>query len=124
MLGHEGQDEICDLICFLVECEVPGIKKVDLGIRQITLECLPAGGGEGWVIFPPNDERRRLVLTQPRLPRWIRVHIRFVVVEKFRLDLALTWLREMNVFVGPGVRIVAVRVRGSRSVSLSRRLER
>ena len=76
---------------------MPGIEKVDLGIRQITLECLPAGGGEGWVIFPPNDERRRLVLTQPRLPRWIRVHIRFVVVEKFRLDLALTWLREMNV---------------------------
>jgi hypothetical protein len=37
------------------------------------------------------------VLTQPRLPRRIGVHIRFVVVEKFRLDLALTWLREMNV---------------------------
>ena len=101
-----------------------GIKKVDLGIRQITLECLPTGCDEGWVIFPPNDERRRLVLTQPRLPRWIRVHIRFVVVEKFRLDLALTWLREMNVFIGPGVRIVAIRVRGSCSVSVSRCLER
>jgi hypothetical protein len=31
---------------------VPGIKKVDLGIRQITLECLPTGCDEGWSFSP------------------------------------------------------------------------
>ena len=59
---------------------MPGIKKVDLGIRQITLECLPTGCGEGWVILQANVSKPQAKIVVPRMMRAVTIAVMVTVL--------------------------------------------
>src|SRR5207244_4939594 len=62
---------------------------------------------ETQAVFPPEDEKPRLLLAQPSLPRGVGVDVRAVVVEEVALNVGLAGLVEKGKFIGPEIRVVA-----------------
>jgi hypothetical protein len=67
--------------------EVACIQQMHFCLWQILLECLCARCHENLIILPPDCQQRHLALFQPRLPRWILVHVRPVVIKQVQLDV-------------------------------------
>ena len=55
MFGQEHENKTRDIVVFFVQGEMAGIEQMDLGIRQVALKRLRAGGDERGIIPPPND---------------------------------------------------------------------
>lgn len=81
--------KIGNLVERLVHGEMPGIENMDFGIRQVTSISRRTGDSERSIVFPPEHERRGLVLAQIFLPSRIVFHIGAVVVEEVALNRGL-----------------------------------
>ena len=68
MRSQELSHETGDLIAVFFQGEVSGVEQMKLQILQIFLVCLGAGSGEDLIVLSPDDEPRRLVLTEVVLP--------------------------------------------------------
>ncbi len=58
------------------------IEEMELEVLQVSLVRLGARRGEDLVLGSPDDQRRRLMLAQVRLPLWIERRVASVVVEQ------------------------------------------
>src|SRR6188768_1017947 len=111
LLVQESEHQRGDLVVLLIPREMAGLEQMYLGGRHVTLVRLAAWADERGIVLAPDHEGRRLVLAQPGLPGRIGGHVRPVVVQKRRLDLALAWSRQVRELVRPGVRVVTLRMR-------------
>ena len=84
--SHDGRD----LVDGFVQREVAGIQNMDLCTRHALLVDVRPGKSKGWVVPSPNYEKRRLVLSHPFLPFWIRRDIGLIIEEQVSLDLTLS----------------------------------
>ena len=110
MLGHELEDQVCNLVSLFVQCEVPSVEQVDFRIRKIPPEGFRTRSDEGGVVLAPGHEGRWLVVAEPGLPFWVGRDVGWIVVEQVPLDLALPRPRQINILADPGIRIVAIRM--------------
>jgi hypothetical protein len=95
MFGQKRKNKTRDVVVFLVQRKMAGVEQVDLGIRQVALERLRAGSDERRIVPAPGHQNRRLVVTQPCLPRRVRSDVCPVVVQQLGLDLALAGPRQV-----------------------------
>lgn len=101
-----------------------GVQNVDLGIRNVAGIGQSSRHREGRIVAAPQDERRRLVGSQPVLPLGIGGDVGAVVVEQVGLDLALSRTRQEGVLVRPAVRIIPIDMRAVADVTPPCALER
>src|SRR5271156_1815720 len=124
MLGHELEDEVCNLVSLFVQCKVPSVEQVDLRIRKIPSEGFRTRSDEGGVVLAPGHEGRGLVVAEPGLPSGIGRDVDPIIVEQVSLDFALTGPRQISRLPDPGSRIVAIWMGRSSDVPLFGGLER
>jgi hypothetical protein len=67
MLGHELENQLCDFVSLFVECEVPGVKQMDVRIRKVLLEGFGTRCDKGRIVRDPCYEGWELVLSEPSL---------------------------------------------------------
>src|SRR5215471_18035035 len=82
------------------------------------MERLGSRRDKRWIVLPPYNQSRRFVLAQPRLPRRIGSDVGSIVVEQRGLNLTLARLRQVNILIRPGVRIVTLGMRGAERMAL------
>ena len=90
MLGHELEDQVCDLVSLFVQCEVSGVEQVDVRFRKVSPEGFRTECDERGVVLAPGHQGWELVVAEPGLPFWVELDVGPVVVEQFSLDLTLT----------------------------------
>src|SRR5580658_6137608 len=88
-----------------------GVENVNLSARYIVAVALGLPGIKREVILSPDHQQARLLLTHPRLPFLIGVHVGSIVVEQIALNLSLPGLVEKIEFVSPEVGVVALHIR-------------
>src|SRR3989442_1722447 len=123
-LLHEAPDELRNLIRCGIEREMTRIEDVECGSRHVAAIGLRFRKVERRVVFAPEDEKPRLLLAHPSLPRGVGVHVPSVVVEEVALNVGLAWLAQEGVFVGPQIGIVLLRVRVVADVTRPRGVQR
>ena len=64
---------------------MPGIEKVQFGLREISEECPRAVLGEKWVIPAPRDQHGRLRLPEVLVPLFVEGNICWIVVQEVEL---------------------------------------
>src|SRR3569833_1200763 len=70
----------CNFISMVFQREVASVEQVQLRLRQVTKVGLRARCGEDCVVLSPNNQQRRLVLTEILLPLGVMTQIRTVVI--------------------------------------------
>ena len=100
-----------DFVGLFVEGEMAGSSSwISVSGRSRRNALAPAAMKEG--SFRPQATRvGGLWCAQPGLPRRVRGDVGAVIVEQIGLDLALARSGQTRVLVGPGVRVVAFRMR-------------
>jgi len=96
-------------MCF--QSEVPSVDQMQLRIWQVTLVGLRAIDDEDLVVLAPNDERRRLMGAEIRLPLRIERNIGAVVVEEIELDFLVAGPIEACLVHRPRIRADKRRIR-------------
>ena len=110
LLFHKAPDELRDLIRRRIQCEVARIEDVDFGLRHVAAIGLRFRKLERQIVFAPNDEKPRLLVSHPSLPLRVSVDVRAVVVEEIALNVGLARLIEKVEFIGPEIRVIAFHV--------------
>src|SRR5262245_62583958 len=64
-----------------------GVEQVELQVLQITFVGFGPLRRKNEIVFPPHDQRRRLVLTEVSLPLRVEWRVRAVVVKELQLNL-------------------------------------
>ena len=123
-LLHEAPDELRNLIRCGIEREMARIEDVDFGHRHVAAIGLRFRKLERQVVFAPEDEKPRLLLTHPSLPLEVGVDIRAVVVEEVALKVGLAGLVEKGKFIGPEIRVIAFHVGIVPDMARTRRRQR
>src|SRR5580658_10852458 len=100
-LLHEISNELRNLIGGGIEREMPSIDDVHFGLRHVAAIGFRLRWIERKLILAPDHEQARLLLAHPRLPLWISIDIRAVVVEEVALNLGLARLVQKVKFIGP-----------------------
>ena len=100
-----------------------GIEHVHFGRRHVLAIAFRFAVIEREIVFAPDDEKLRLPLLHPRLPFWIRVDVRPVIVEEVALNLRLPRRVQECVFISPKIRIVELNVRSVSDMTRLRRLQ-
>src|ERR1700733_1236341 len=83
-----------------------GIEDMDFGFRHIAAISLRFRKLERQIVFAPEDEKSRLLLTHPCLPFGVDIHIRAIVVEEIALNVRLAWLIQKGKFIGPEIWVI------------------
>ena len=120
-LFHKAPDELRDLIRRRIQCEVARIEDVDFGLRHVAAIGLRFRKLERQIVFAPNDEKPRLLVSHPSLPLRVSVDVRAVVVEEIALNVGLARLIEKVEFIGPEIRVIAFHVGIVADMARSRR---
>lgn len=89
MARHEIEEKASNFVVLLVQGEVASVEQMNFRIGQVGAESRRTRRDEGRIVSTPDDQRRRLVVAQPPLPGGVGRHVRTVVVQQARLDLAL-----------------------------------
>src|SRR5262252_5876962 len=63
---------------------------MELQVLQIAFVSFGPLRRKNEIVFPPHDQRRRLVLTEVSLPLLVERRVRAVVVEELQLNLVVT----------------------------------
>src|SRR6266446_2271439 len=113
-----------DLIRRGIEREVTSVEYVDPSVRHISPIRLRLRQLEREIVFAPDYEQSRLSLTHPRLPPWIRLDGRAVIVEEVALNVRLHGLTEKSEFVGPEIGVVPFHVGIIPDMASARRCQR
>ncbi len=81
VLCQERANVAGDYLEILLESEVARVKEMELKVLQVSLVGLSARRGKDLVLGSPDDQRRRLMLAQVRLPLSIERRVASLVVE-------------------------------------------
>jgi hypothetical protein len=97
---------------------------MNLSVRYIAAIGFRLREFEREVIFAPNHQQPRLLLTNPCLPLRVGVNVRAVVIEKVALNIHLTGLAKKGKFIGPEILVIAFRIRIVPDMARPRRRQR
>src|SRR5262249_23949507 len=86
LLIIEASDLADDLVETVLDGKVPGVQPVQLGMRNILEIRLAPLACEEDVVLSPDNDRLRLLLSEERLPLWVELYVRPIVVEEIELD--------------------------------------
>src|SRR5579864_4585518 len=89
---------------FVLESKVTRVEQMQLCFRQISLKGLRACHGEERIALAPDDQRRRPVLPEIRLPLRIELKVGCVVVEQADLNGVVARAVEAELVERVGVR--------------------
>lgn len=103
MSPEEVAHERGDLGGVGLEREVAGIEQMDLGVGEIALERLCAGGQERGVVLAPRGEERRPVLAEVGLELRVEGDVRAIVEDQIELDLLRAGPRQVGGVERPAV---------------------
>src|SRR6185312_13895540 len=81
VLSQEFTHEAGDLVPVLLQGEVAGVEQVKFQVVEIPLVGMGPFGRENLVVLAPDDQRRRLVLAEIRLPLRIQGRVAAVAEE-------------------------------------------
>jgi len=109
-VDHEALDEQRNLIRCGIEREMTRIEDVEFSLRHVAAMGFRFRKLETQAVFPPEDEKPRLLLAHPSLPLGVGVDVRAVVVEEVALNVGLAGLVEKGKFIGPEIRVIAFHV--------------
>ena len=84
-----------------IQGEMSRIENMHFGNRIIFSIGFTPGYGKRSVIATPKHQERRVVISQPLLPRWIRFKIVLIVIEKVQLNVRLPRLIEEIILINP-----------------------
>ncbi len=101
---EEVPHQVRDLVAVLFKREVSCVEKVKLQVLQVSLVGFSAGCREDGIVLSPDNERRRLVLTEIGLPLRVQRWVAAVAMKKSELDLSISLPVEQWLVNVPGIR--------------------
>lgn len=101
---QEPEHQMRNLIQIRFQREMSRVDQVDLRIRQILLKGFGPWRHEDDVVFSPHGQQRDLAFPQISLILWVLCHIRPVVIENVKLDVAIPGAGDEGVVEIPGLR--------------------
>src|SRR6516225_8604909 len=86
------------------EREVPGVIKVHLGLRDISLERFGAGRKKEGVVFSPDRQQGRLVLPEIFLKLRIERYVACIILKKIELYFVGVGASQIEIVQGAAIR--------------------
>ena len=120
----DANNQFRDLIRRGIEREVTSVENVDPSARHISPIRLRLRQLEREIVFAPDYQQPRLSFVHPRLPRWICLDVRAVIVEEVALNVGLHGSIKKSEFVSPKIGVIALHIRIVPNVPRARGLQR
>jgi hypothetical protein len=73
------------------EQEVACVDQIELGVGQVAQESPRASNREKWVVLSPQDQCRRLPLSEIPFERGVERNIGLIVAEQVDLSVGVAW---------------------------------
>jgi hypothetical protein len=106
LFAKEVANVLRDHITVFFQREVASVEQVKLEILQVTLVRMGSLSRKNVIVLAPNDQRRRLMLTQVGLPLWIEAWITAVVQEHRKLDRLIALAIKQRLDMSPCVGLI------------------
>jgi len=107
---HEVAHQRRGLVGVGVQREMAGVENVNLGVRHVLPIMVRLADIERRVMLAPDHQQMRPLLAHPGLPLRVGVDVRSIVVEEVGLNIRLPRSAQEREFVGPKIRVVALRI--------------
>src|SRR5215467_1902544 len=91
-------------LAVIFQREMPAIKQVQFRLGNISLESLCPFHREKWIILSPDNQSRRLVFPEIRLPFRVKGHVGRIVVEQGKLNFIVARAIEKELIEGISIR--------------------